>query len=179
MQLWLLLLCAVLHLFPATSQSVQTNVNKKALTIPCTNPLLCWVRQIWVTFLLGRQNNIKVPYREGRAQSWAVFLLWIPQGTQTCKSILFSFSSRSLQDRMRSLTKDCCVIALGFLNSKLPELRKLTMVVGGGKDRQVIILSYSFFNAQTMFYILLHRCLFFGVWVRTMRKTHTSSQLQG
>jgi len=48
----------------------------------------------------------------------------------------------------------CCVIALGFLNSKLHEFRKLMMGVGGGKDRQVIILSHSFFNAQVMFYIL-------------------------
>lgn len=43
--------------------------------------------------------------------------------------------------------KVCYLIALGFLNSKVPDLTELqVVVVGESKDSQIIILSSTLFN---------------------------------
>lgn len=65
------------------------------------------------------------------------------------------FPCGSLQGRMRSVMKVCYLTAIGFLNSKVPELTKLLMmIVREGKDRQIIIFSRTLFNLKIMLYIL-------------------------
>lgn len=138
------------------SQPVQTDVKchlRKGFDRPTYKSSSLRMRQIFLGYIYFGQVEQLLGIRWRRQSTNLGCLLCSPQGNWGLPPS--PLPCRSLQGRMRSAMKVCYLMALGFLNSEVPELTKLLMmIVGEGKDRQIIISSCTLFNPKIMFYIL-------------------------